>query len=232
MNRKKLRKIILSALLTCGLLFSGMIGTHIKTYANPDTMISVTEQQNVYKGRVLLYSSHTCEKNKDSTVADVSVDLANKLKNKGYKVDLITDDFVKNGYGKAYYQSRAMLQSKDLSSYQLTVDLHFDSADVPISTRVNGNEVARLMFPTVSENPYIQQQKALINGIKDKLNEFSSTIVRVETTAYRRGITYYNSDMTPNFILVEVGGDKNDIYSCKRAITYLASAIDSYLNQK
>lgn len=230
MNKKRIKQIILSVILACSLVFSGMTSARVKSVPNTKVTITANENQVVHKGRVLIYSSHTCEKNADSTVTEVAIDLANKLRSRGYFVDHVQDNFVKNGYKNAYHESRKMLLDKQLSTYQIVVDIHFDAAPLPISTEVNGNEVARLMFPTVSENPNLEQQKNLIENIKSKLNEFSNSIVRAETTNYKKGITYYNSDLTPNFILVEVGGDKNNIWSCKRAVTYLSSAIDSTLN--
>ena len=186
------------------------------------------------KGKILIYSTHTNEHNKGNTITQMAENLSQKLRNEGYEVDHNTDNFVgKTDYNNAYYNSRKMLTTKgDLSKYDLIIDLHTDSSSEPISTTINNQSVAKLMFPTVDKNPNLQQQKKLIDGIERNLDHYSNNIVRPETTKYHVGITYYNSDKSSKFVLIELGGDKNDINSCDRSNTILAASINTYLSNK
>lgn len=214
MNKIKIKKIIIGALILLSLFFYG---------------ISVRASD---KPKILIYHSHTCEKNTNASIVEIGNDLSRKLENKGFTVEHITTDFSKNDYNNSYYNSRADLQKLDLNTYELLLDIHTDSFNKPLSTEINGVDVAKLMFVTVSQNPNLKQQKEIISGITDNLNKFSDEIVRDETTHYKRGISYYNSDLSDNMLLIEVGDDKNTYVETKRANTYLSSAIKTYIQNK
>lgn len=186
------------------------------------------QQINQSKGRVLIYSTHSCEKNVDSTVIDVAEDLANKFREKGYVVDHDKSDFAnENGYNKAYYSSAKMLDGLDLSVYSMILDLHFDSTPNPVATKdINGNDVARLMFPNLSENPNLEHQTNLVNKIRNGLNEYGEGIYKENVTHYKKGISFYSLNKNENMLLIEVGSDKNSFDDCSKSMTYFVDAVD------
>jgi len=184
------------------------------------------------KGKILIYHTHTCEKNLNSNVVDVGNDLGNKLRSLGYEVDNVNTDFIQGDYNNAYYHSGVMLQQKDLKSYDLTIDLHFDASPSPIVTKVKGENVSSLMFVTTSQNRYLQQETNIINRIKTNMDQFSTKIVRDQTTHYKKGIDFYELNRSPNMLLVEVGGDKNTYQECQLSNTYLATSINNYIMNK
>jgi len=179
------------------------------------------------RGKILLYSSHSCEKNTDSTIIQITENLAKKLTAKGFQVEHDKSLFAdQQGYNRSYHSSGAMLDKKDLSQYVLCIDCHMDSTPKQISASYNNNDVAKLMFPNVSENPNLKAETQIVDKIKDGLSTFNEKIYRENVTHYKKGIIYYCLDKSPNMILMEIGSDKNNFYSCARANTLVASAIE------
>jgi len=217
----------------CGIMAKAS-GTGINPFTlNAKSIITYSQKevnsQNIVqnKGKILIYSTHTCEKN----IAVIAEDLSQKLRNKGWEVEHNTDDFTKlNDYNNAYANSKKMLETKDLSTYALVLDIHTDSTQSPIIDTINNKNVAKIMIPTTSENPNLQQEAKIIKGIKNNMKEFSSSMIREETTAYKVGIGHYNLSMSPNMLLLEIGSDKSTLMECKLSNTYTASAINTYLS--
>lgn len=194
------------------------------------TVKSGSQQTQQSKGKILIYSTHTNEHNIDSNITQVAEDLSQKLRNKGFEVEHNTTDFVGiNDYNNAYANSRKMLMTKSLNDYALVLDIHMDSTPSPVTTNVNDKTVAKLMIPTTSENPYLKPETKIINGIKDKMKEFSNAVFREETTHYKTGIANYNLSMSPNMLLIEIGSDKSTLLECKLSNTYLSASINNYL---
>lgn len=247
--RKLLIKLGLAIFLTVSLFKVGnMLGnmnntvyaSSSNTYEVSDTIktkeVKVTEKvikevkQVQNKGKILLYNSHGNEKNQDSTIAQITTDLKLKMEKKGYIVEQnLTNFATQNGYNKSYYSSGAWLQTLDLSQYVLCLDIHLDGTPNPINTTVKNQDVAKIMFPNLSENPNLKHQTEIVNKIKEGLESFSNKIYKPQSTSYRQGIIFYNLNKNPNMLLVEVGSDKNDFISCQRSLTYLSSAIDRAL---
>lgn len=236
-----LSKYIKKLIITLCLVFSILCGSIIVKASSPNLnpfqlsqklIITYSQKeinnQNIVqtKGKILVYSTHTCEKN----ITLIAEDLSQKLRNKGWDVEHNTEDFTKvNDYNNAYANSKRMLQTKDLSSYTLVLDIHADATENPIVDRIQDKNVAKIMIPTTSENPNLPQEIKIINGIKSNMKEFSNSMIREETTHYKRGIDNYNLSMSPNMLLIEIGSDKSTLLECKLSNTYTASCINSYL---
>jgi stage II sporulation protein P len=234
MLRKKLSKIIMSVLLACSLLFSVVkadSGFSVKPFELKESSITYSQklqQITVNKGKILIYHSHGNEKYKDATIFDVGADLTNKLEKKGFLVEHIIDDFSKD-YNKSYYQSRKMLLDRNLNEYSLILDIHCDAGENATTTIVNNNKVARCMFVSTKENPNRDNEIKIAKSIMNNLNEFGKGIHKDIFEKYFKGITYYNADLNKNMLLVEVGNQHNTKVECQRTNTYLASAIDKYI---
>ena len=179
------------------------------------------------RGKILLYNSHSCEKNQDSTIQQVTSDLKLKLERKGFQVEQNVTLFANvQGYNKSYYSSGAWLDTQDLSKYVLCIDCHMDATPCTIKADYKNGGVARLMFPNVSENPNLKAETNIVDRIKNGLSTFSDKIYRENVTHYKKGIIYYCLDKSPNMILMEIGSDKSNFVSCQRANTLVSSAIE------
>jgi len=192
---------------------------------------NVQSESNVIKpnsrGKILLYNSHSCEKNQDSTIQQVTSNLKLKLEKKGFQVEQNLTPFANvQGYNRSYYSSGAWLDTQDLSKYVLCIDCHMDATPNSVEADFKNGGVARLMFPNVSQNPNLKAETNIVDRIKNGLNTFSDKIYRENVTHYKKGIIYYCLDKSPNMILMEIGSDKNNFESCARANTLVSSAIE------
>lgn len=237
MLSKKLKtiitKVIVGLVLICSLVLSS--GMRINTYKVNATPIERQEQRVNnecfgIKGKILIYHSHTNEKNKDMSIVEMGNDLTKKLELKGYKVEHITEDFTRNGYNNAYHSSRKMLESKDLKSYDLIIDYHADASDYPIVSKdVNGNDIAKVMIVNTKQNPNRIQENKIGGAILSSISEYSKGASRGIVEMYNRGIIHYNQDMNDNIILLEMGGNNNGKWDVARSNTYVANGIDKYI---
>ena len=180
----------------------------------------IKEEQKKSLGKILIYHTHTCEKYADGTsVIDAGNDLAEKLKNYGFEVDNICEDFSID-YNNAYNSSRNFLLNTDLSQYKLIIDLHRDSADYRIVRNLNDNDYAVIKFVfSTSNNNYIKQQE-LANNISNKILDIYSG-----DFTYEKGILDFNQDLSDNMILIEDGFNSNSIEEVKRSNGKIAKAI-------
>jgi len=190
--------------------------------------IKVAEKQ-VNKGKILLYSSHSCEKNAGGNILKIGADLKTKLERKGFQVEFRDDDFAnQQGYNKSYSSSAKMLDSKNLSEYVLVIDIHINSGANPIITKdKNNHDIAQIEMVQTKTNPNLEAENKIADGITKEINKFCN-ISKGVLAVYNRGINFYNLSKSPNMILLEMGNNFNDEISTKMSNTYLSSAINTY----
>ena len=205
------------------------------------------------KPRVLIYHSHTCEayatsgndlsKTKSSTdqtrnVCIVGDVIKSELESK-YGIAVIHDKTVhdKGDYNNAYKKSGVTLD-KYLSVYEkfdLIIDLHRDSVENKnsVTTKINGENVAKFMFVVTDKNPKYGQQKKLINSIVAKSNKLYPGLAKSNPIyAYHWGMGFYNQNRSDNALLIEVGTYTNTVQEVKNAGKYLSRVIAEQLNGK
>lgn len=221
----------------------------VATLDNP----ALKKALNNAKPRVLIYHSHTCEayatSDKDKSKTNSSLDgtrtvcvvgdvIKSELEKK-YGIAVIHDKTVhdKGDYYAAYKKSGVTLDRylKVYEKFDLIIDLHRDS--VPnknaVTTKINGENVARFMFVVTDKNPRYAQQKKLINsmiGISKKL--YPNFLREREIHAYHYGIGFYSQNKSDNALLIEVGADSNTVSEVKNTGKYLSRIIAEQLNGK
>ncbi|GCD13025.1 stage II sporulation protein P [Clostridium tagluense] len=203
--------------------------------------------------RVLIYHTHTCESyftsdketfktynSLDTTrsVCAVGDVISQELEEK-YGIAVIHDKTVhdKGDYNNAYKKSGVTLDKylKIYGDFDLIIDLHRDS--VPdknrVTTKINGENVAQIMFVVAQQNSRYSKQKKLINSMIGISNKLYPTLLNdLEITAVNRGIRFYNQDKSDNAVLIEVGTYTNDIGEVKNTGKYLSRIIAEQLNGK
>lgn len=194
-----------------------------------DTIKQIQSERKVSKGKILIYSSHSCEKNVDSTILQISEDLSKKLTSKGFQVEHEKTLFAnEQGYNRSYHSSARMLDGKDLSQYILVIDIHMNSGVKPLIVKdINNNDVAQIEMVQTKTNPNLQAENKIAEGITKEINKFGY-ISRGIYSIYQKGINWYNLSKSPNMLLIEMGNNLNNEISVKRASTYLSSAINTY----
>lgn len=236
MCRKKIIKII--AILTLGLsLISCKPSNNVKLGYTNIPSYTLNEENITYrnfeisdkieniKPKVLIYHTHTLEDYTNSNVVKMGEDLANKLRDKGFIVDHITDNFSKD-YNNAYNCSREYLQGLDLSQYNLILDYHRDSLNNPNTSKVYNKDVAKIMlvYGKASGN---------YNTQKDLGNQFIS---KMESDLVRSNWIYdtccFNQDLNDNILLLEMGNHKNSEIEIMRLNTHLSNSINKVLKLK
>ena len=223
--KKFMVSLLLGLSLVC--LAPKTIFADIEPYKLKESSITRAVEQQQVKGKILIYHTHTLEDYVDSNVVEMGRDLKAKLEKKGYIVDHVEDNFSVD-YDNAYNSSREYLQSVNLGEYDLIIDYHRNSPTLNNVVEINGNNVARGMFVLDKWSPNFQQGEFDSNGIVKYMDRFNENIMRCNFY-YQGGINSFNTDLSENIVLLEAGDVNNDKLEVMRLNTYMASAIDSYL---
>lgn len=202
---------------------------------------------NKAKPEVLIYHSHTSEaySNSDKTsttdatknVTAVGEVLAAELE-KNYGIAVIHDKTLhdKGDYNGSYKKSGVTLDKylKEYGDFKLIIDLHRDSVvKSAVTTKINGESVARFMFVMTQKNPKYAAQKKLVDSMIKTSNKLFPDLLRGnEILYYDWGINFYSQNKSDNAVLIEVGAYSNTIDEVKNTSKYLARIIAEQINGK
>lgn len=149
------------------------------------------------------------------------------------------NDYIKQNnwdYNYSYQASRFFINLAKDNYKNLTyfMDIHRDSIKYDYSTiKINELMYAKVMFVVGLENPNYQSNLDLMNKINDKLNQaypgLSRGVIKKEGPNVN-GV--YNQDISPNSILIEVGGYENKIDEVYNTINVLGEIIGEIINEK
>ncbi|MBU3142443.1 stage II sporulation protein P [Clostridium sp. CF012] len=202
------------------------------------------------KPEVIIYHSHTSEaystsdtdKSNTSSTLDQTKnvtavgDIIEEELEKNYGIAVIHDKTVndKGDYNGAYKKAGATLDKyiKEYGDFKLIIDLHRDSKKA-VTTKLNGENVAKFMFVVTQKNPRYAKQKKLIDSmIGTSKNLFPGLLETREIYTYDYGIGFYNQNRSDNAVLIEVGSNNNTIEEAKNTGKYLSRIIAEQLNGK
>ena len=149
------------------------------------------------------------------------------------------NDYIKQNnwdYNYSYQASRFFINlAKDnYKNLSYFIDIHRYSIKYDYSTiKINDLMYAKVMFVVGLENPNYQSNLDLMNKINDKLNQaypgLSRGVIKKEGPNVN-GV--YNQDISPNSILIEVGGYENKIDEVYNTINILGEIIGEIINEK
>ena len=202
---------------------------------NPSVYIYNTHQSEAYAGEALEGY------NIKPGVMMASYLLQEKLANQNIKADIMEDNITdylnlnNMKYSKSYSASRQFLQDalNKYSDYKLIIDLHRDSISKEKSTTIiNNKSCVKISFVVGKDHTgyeaNLNKVTQLNNKIKDKYPELTRGII-TKGGAGSNGI--YNQDLSPNIILIEMGGPENTIDEVLNTIDLLAPIIGEYINE-
>lgn len=209
------------------------------------------------KNTVFIYHSHNREsfiphikdsnsavtaQHKEVNITLVGERLANKLMEKGIGAVVDKTDIAKIlaernlPYTKSYEASRevvqeAMAQNKDLVYF---LDIHRDSAKRNTTTTIiNGKNYAKLYFIVGESHPgYKENEKFAIelnSLIKEKYPALTRGIFHKDKT---EGNGVYNQDLSPNSLIIEIGGPENTLEEMYNTVDILAEVFAEYYWEK
>lgn len=196
---------------------------------------SVPEPPKVSDKKVYIYNTHQSEDYAGGeTVMDAAALLGNELQNKGYTVVLETNDFKAYGnandldYNESYAISYKFLNDAlvDYGGFDLIIDLHRDAIPREASfMEKDGKSYAKMMMVVGGLSTNVDAVSGRASTLNDIINAKMDGIMR--TTMTREA--YYNQQVSPNTILIELGGQINPFDEIKNSIPILADGIAEYL---
>ena len=165
------------------------------------------------KKKILIYHTHTNEAYAEgrnglsTTVAAVGDELTSQLETLGY--------------------------INEFGDFDLIIDLHRDGGPSKerVTTELNGESVARIMFVTTELDPRVDAHMSNINSLIDITNSMYPGLMRDKSiTTYPSGINFYSQDLSDNAILMEVGADVNTLQEAKNSMKYMSRVFATRLN--
>ncbi|MCA1318875.1 stage II sporulation protein P [Bacillus tianshenii] len=166
-------------------------------------------------------------------VTKLGTKLQQELIDRGIGTDVDTTDTAlglkeKNWtYGKSYDITRPIVQEALAGNQHLNylIDIHRDAGRRSSTTiEINGESYAKLYFVIGKKNPNYEQNQKLANQIHEKLQAkypgLSKGLFDPPAVATRNGL--YNQDLSPNSMLIEVGGVDNTFEEMNRTLEIFA----------
>lgn len=234
--------------------------TKIDKYKNPEYILkrtlnikelnndleTIKEQKN---NEIYIYSTHETEEYKDNhlehynilpNVKTMSYILEDLLVQNNINVEVEKESVVKVlrnnkwSYNKSYDASRKLIENKIRSNnYKLIIDLHRDSSSLDKTLiEYNSKKYARILFVVGEEHQNYQSNYKLALNISNKLNELIPNISRGIVKKSGEGVNgIYNQDLNTNMILIELGGQYNQIEELSNTLEILSNVIINYLKE-
>ena len=156
-----------------------------------------------------------------STIVEES-NMSDILKNKGWN------------YSYSYQVSRELIEEKKskYSSLEYFIDLHRDSISHEYSTTtINDKGYAKVMFVIGLDHNGWESNYNLASSLNNLINKYYNGLSR--GIMKKEGINVngiYNQDLSPNCILIEVGGVDNSIEEVYNTMGALADILVKYIN--
>ncbi len=217
----------------------------------PTMYLSNNKKYNIDNQPIIyLYNTHQTEKYKPSinndykvkpTVYEASMILKEILNTKNIKTIIeegsIPDLLNANGWDYSYsYQASRYYIKETIKKYpnlKLIIDIHRDSVNHKASTiKLNNKNYAKVLFVLGLKNQNNQKNLEKMNNLNQLINKnypgLSRGIIKKEGK-YVNGI--YNQDIKDNIILLELGGDENNLEEVTNTCIALSNILEIYLKE-
>lgn len=200
---------------------------------NPIVYIYNTHQTEKYK------SSKMNEYNVDNTVIFASFLLKWYLENLGIDAivetsnitSILKDNNLK--YKDSYKASRILIENayKETPTLNYFIDLHRDSSSYEKTTcELNDKKYAKVMFVVGLEHNNYENNLNFANILNNRIKRINSCLTRGVYKKSGSGVNgIYNQDFNSNTILIELGGQYNNIIEVNNTLKVLASILYEYI---
>lgn len=211
----------------------------------PDTPLKLEEPI------LYLYSTHQEEKYASSMLEPYNIVpnimIASKilkeyLEDRGIKVVLeeesISDKLHSLGwkYGASYKVSRMFMESAVLNNPSLKyfVDLHRDAGTYSsTTTEIAGEKYAKMLFVIGLDYDTYEYNLDFAENLKSKLVAIDPSLCRGIMKKTGKGVNgVYNQDYSKNAILIEVGGQYNNINEVDNSLRVFADVLSAYIKEE
>ncbi len=193
---------------------------------------------------VYIYNTHQLENYNNSNleiynitpnVLMVSYLLKEKLNNLGIST-IVEDTNITNflqinnwDYSSSYKASRLLILDKKskYNSIEYFIDLHRDSVSSKYtSVTIDGKDYAKIMFVVGLEHDNYQKNLDTANKLNNIITSKYPNLSRGIYKKEGKGVDgIYNQDISPNVILIELGGIENNIEEVLNTLEVLSSSI-------
>lgn len=199
---------------------------------------------------VYIYNTHQEEKYQSTYLQEYNISatvfLASKIL-KEYLEDLgigviveennITDKLhsLNWKYGSSYKVSRMFMENakKINPSLRYFIDLHRDSSKYEkTTTEIDGEKYVKLLFVVGLDNPNYAPNLALAETMKTRIKNYNENLFRGIMKKSGQGVNgVYNQDFDANTMLIEVGGQYNNIREVNNTLKILANILAEYIKE-
>ncbi|WLR58611.1 stage II sporulation protein P [Guptibacillus hwajinpoensis] len=135
-------------------------------------------------------------------------------------------------HGKAYDVSRTIVQSAVAGNddFNLFIDIHRDSLrEKDTTVTINNEEYARTVFVIGEENPNYEKNLALAKDLHEELKTKYPGLSRGVIGKKGQGVDgIYNQDISPNAMLIEIGGVDNNLEQLSRTVKAIADVVSEH----
>lgn len=136
-------------------------------------------------------------------------------------------------YSYSYAASKLLLEDAIAKNPTLTyfIDLHRDSMSYDITTTTfNDKSYAKILFVIGKDHPNYEKNLQMAEAINDYIKEVNPKLTRGISQKGGSGVNgIYNQNISPNVILIELGGQYNSITEINNTLEILAKAIYRYV---
>jgi len=175
------------------------------------------------------------------TVLFASYYLREKLNDYGLPTMVETNDISEIlrvnqwSYGSSYKASRYLLLDAIAKHQNLAyfLDIHRDSISHEASTtEYNGKKYAKVLFVIGKEHQNYEKNLDFATKINEKMKLKVNTISRGVIGKEGQNVNgIYNQDVSPNAILIEVGGQYNNIAEVTNTMEVIALSLKEYMEE-
>ena len=227
-----------------------LLATNTYYYEKKEDIKIVSNEKDI-KPIIYLYNTHQKEEYSNNYIEDNSLlptvyTASYMMKEKFDKMGLYTiveDNDISEylnkhnmKYSESYEASRYYLVNtiEEYDSIKLYIDVHRDAITHEYSTiNIDGVDCAKIMFVVGKEHDNysknLENTKRLNDMIKDKYPTLTRGVLEKEGAGVN-GI--YNQDLGSNIMLIEVGGNYNNISEVANTIDLIIPIIGEYINEK
>lgn len=135
-------------------------------------------------------------------------------------------------WGSSYKMSRIVVQEALAQDQDLNylIDIHRDDARRKTTTiNIDGEEYAKLYFVVGVENKNYKKNLAFAKAINNEIMKVNKGLTRgIYSKNYSQGNGIYNQDLSPNSLLIEIGGVDNTLPELYRTVDLLSDILSKY----
>lgn len=164
--------------------------------------------------------------------------LGRALERRGIGTEVDSSDIVKIlefrelDYSSSYATSRGLVQAalKENNDLDLFLDVHRDSLNKDSTTiKLNGENHARLLFVVGTGYEDFESNLNFAEALDEMLSaqypDLSKGVIQKDGSS---GNGIYNQDLSPNSVIIEIGGVDNTVEELHRSTELLADVISDY----